>query len=312
MNFELPSPRTLGNTHQSQVTAALSLRQKKDALSIALIPKPIKKGDNPADKSGHPFELEDMPIPPRNMQPLIIEDPTLYIYVKRYGTDDLLKLKAIDALMYVTGESFLYMGIKRLKHELKSRELKLGTGLHGEARLKELSSRLERSVLALRNRKLRQAGRDKTSNLKRDLALIGAHVAKISNALFDAALIRSDFPHMITLIRRGAASPNFESNDGFTALIRAAFCGDAESTCQLLDMAHIDPNYENIIGENALVWAACQPTTGKGETCCEQCFGVCVLLNTNEQLIFLLLQLCSWKWSVSRPPSNHPVDRKLR
>ena len=63
---------------------------------------------------------------------------------------------------------------------------------------------------------------------------------------------------MVTLIRRGAASPNFESNDGFTALIRAAFCGDAESTTKLLDSSNIDPNYENIVGENALIWAACQ------------------------------------------------------
>lgn len=265
MDLELPSPRQLDENYQLQVKDAIATRlDEKAALSLPqTLINPVSKGENPADKSGHPHELEDMPIPPKSTTPMVIEDPTLYIYAKRYGTEEFLKLKAIDALMYVTGGSFVYLGIKRLKHELKQRELKLGTGLRGEERIRELSSRLERSVISDRNRLLRLQKRDKVSRLRQDLKLVGAHVAKISNALFDAALIRSDFPHMITLVRRGAASPNFESNDGFTALIRAAFCGDSDSTCKLLDCDHIDPNYENILGENALVWAACQKSTGK-------------------------------------------------
>jgi ankyrin repeat protein len=263
MEFELPSPRQLDENYQEQVELSIEARmeEKKSSVPPSLM-KIVKKGENPADKSGHPYELEDMPIP-KKIAPLIIEDPTLYVYSKRYGTDEYIKLKAHDALMHITGESFLHLGIKRLKHELRKRELKLGTGLRGDARLKELSSRLECAVISERNRKLRKLGRDKASALKRDLKLVGAHVAKISNSLFDAALLRSDFTHMVTLIRRGAASPNFESNDGFTALIRAAFCGDSDATCNLLDCNNIDPNYENIIGENALIWAACQKGTGK-------------------------------------------------
>ena len=261
MELELPDLSSDGIIQSYETSLRLQIQSNRQQQALHVPSHSFKKtpqvGKNPAIKSGHPFELEDLPLPPP-LAPLVVDDPTLYIYVKRYGSDDLLKLKAIDALMHVTGTSFLHLGIKRLKHELKVRELKLSTGLYGDGRLKELSSRLERAVISERNRKLRREGRDKLSSLRRDLKLVGAHVAKISDRLFDAALIRSDFEHMITLIRRGAASPNFESNDGFTALIRAAFCSDAEATTKLLDSNNIDPNYENIVGENALIWSACQ------------------------------------------------------
>ena len=191
MNLELPDltdqiPPTDRGAIESNINQQIVNNQQQQNLESITLRSP-KKGSNPADKSGHPFEFEDLPIP-TPLAPLVIDDPTLYIYVKRYGSTELLKLKAIDALMHVTGESFLYLGIKRLKHELKRRELKLSTGLKGDLRQKELSSRLERAVISERNKKLRREGRDKLSTLKRDLKLVGAHVSKIADRLFDAAL----------------------------------------------------------------------------------------------------------------------------
>ena len=267
MELELPDFDTTGmpdGWYEKQVKSEMVTNQNMLEMETSGPPPTkttVKKGGdshtNPADKSGHPFELDDMPIP-NKIAPLVVEDTTLYIYVKRYGADDLMKLKAVDALMHVTGTSFLHLGIQRLKHELTIRELKLSTGLRGQERLQELSSRLERAVIAQRNRKLRKLKRDPISVLRRDLKLVGARVHVIQSLLFDAALLRSDFNHMITLIRRGAASPNFESKDGFTALIRAAFCCDAPATCKLLDSSGIDPDCENLVGENALVWGSCQ------------------------------------------------------
>ena len=212
---------------------------------------------NPAVRSGHP--ADDLPMPsPSEMKRVHIDDPTLYIYVKRYGGTGLLKLKAHDALTHVTGLHFLHLSAARLKHELKQREITLGTGMRGRERMMELSSRLEKAVISERNRKLRQEGKDKLSTLRKDLSLVGAQVAKLSNTLFDAALLRSDFDHMLTMVARGAASANFESNDAFTPLIRAAFCRNVDATERLLDLG-ADPDLENRVGESPLVWASAMP-----------------------------------------------------
>ena len=123
------------------------------------------------------------------------------------------KLKAHDALTSVTGLSFLHLGIGRLKHELKLREIKLSTGLRGRERMMELSSRLEKAVISERNRKLRKEGKDRASLLRKDLKLVGAHVAKKARILFEAAVLRSDFDHML-MIRSELAT--FRSVDAFT------------------------------------------------------------------------------------------------
>ena len=94
--------------------------------------------------------------------------------------------------------------------------------------------------------------------LRKDLKLVGAHVAKMARTLFEAAVLRSDFEHMRTMIRRGVANANFESEDAFTPLIKAAFCLDALATCDLLDLG-ADPDRENMAGESPLVWAASMP-----------------------------------------------------
>ena len=64
MEFELPSPRQLDENYQEQVELSIEARmeEKKSSVPPSLI-KIVKKGENPADKSGHPYELEDMPIP---------------------------------------------------------------------------------------------------------------------------------------------------------------------------------------------------------------------------------------------------------
>jgi ankyrin repeat protein len=219
----------------------------------------LADGANPADKSGHPFEEDEIPRPSRlSIKPIEIDDPTLYVYVKQLGGTGMTKLKAHDALTSVTGLSFLHLGIGRLKHELRAREIKLSTGLRGRERLMELSSRLEKAVISERNRKLRREGKDKLSMLRKDLKLVGAHVAKMARTLFEAAVLRSDFEHMRTMIRRGVANANFESEDAFTPLIKAAFCLDALATCDLLDLG-ADPDRENMAGESPLVWAASMP-----------------------------------------------------
>lgn len=80
----------------------------------------------------------------------------------------------------------------------------------------------------------------------------------MARTLFEAAVLRSDFEHMRTMIRRGVANANFESEDAFTPLIKAAFCLDALATCDLLDLG-ADPDRENMAGESPLVWAASMP-----------------------------------------------------
>ena len=91
--------------------------------------------------------------------------------------------------------------------------------------------------------------------LKSNLHLIGEENARRHRDLMDKAILRSDFDHMVALISRGAADPDFETINGFTPLIRACFCRNIDAVRTIISLG-ADPKYETRKYETAMIWAA--------------------------------------------------------
>ena len=185
----------------------------------------------------------------------VAADPPLIVTVKKFGSSETVDLPAHTAVTHVTGRYFENMDIRRLKQELKKRGVKLSTGLRGVPRQRELSKRLEKCIIAERSAMKRAQGTGIAQMLKSNLHLIGEENARRHRDLMDKAILRSDFDHMVALISRGAADPDFETINGFTPLIRACFCRNIDAVRTIISLG-ADPNYETRKYETAMIWAA--------------------------------------------------------
>jgi hypothetical protein len=232
------------------------LLRQKQARQPDKPPPPGEGGPSPERKNPH----APLRIGVESNDELVVPDPPLTVKVVRWD-GSVHHIPARQAISHVTGTAFKDINV--LKRELRKRKIKLSTGLRKDARVRELSRRLEKAILTEQAKEDIAKGRDKSAMFKERLKLIDeANVVK-NRGLMDAALLRSDMLHATSLISRGSCLPNYTGPMEFTPLIRAAFVCDVEAIQRMVQLG-ADPDFENRFHESALLWAC---TISDGHLC---------------------------------------------
>ena len=218
---------------------AAKLHAEEQIPVVTKIPQPTIKVEN------------ELILPKIKREKKTTPDPPLTVVVVHWD-GHVSRVPAHQAISHVTGTSF--KDVEIIKRELKKRDIKLATGLRNEARVRELSRRLEKAILTEQAKEDRKNGRDRPAIFRERLKLISEANASKQRGLMDAAIMRSDMLHVTTLVSRGAVLPNYMGPMEFTPLIRAAFVSDVEAVQRLIQLgAH--PDFENNFHETALLWA---------------------------------------------------------